>query len=125
MTSRRSTRSRGGAAAPPSPDVPDDADEPTGRGATDVPTTCWLCARPLGRRVEWHHPKPKSRGGRLTVPVHPICHRTIHACFTNAELDRMSADETPLSADPKMGAFLTWISGKPPDFHAPTRGGRR
>ncbi len=40
---------------------------------------CWLCARPLGRRVERHHPIPKSRKGRETVPVHPICHRVITA----------------------------------------------
>jgi hypothetical protein len=52
---------------------------------------CALCERPLGRRIEWHHPVPKSRGGREMVPLHPICHRTIHAC------------------------------DKPPDFHAPTR----
>ena len=49
---------------------------------------CWLCERPLGERVEWHHPVPKSRGGRMTVAVHPICHRTIHATLSNAQLAR-------------------------------------
>ena len=49
---------------------------------------CWLCGRPLGARIEWHHPVPKSRGGRETVAVHPLCHRTIHATFTNAQLAR-------------------------------------
>ena len=39
-------------------------------------------------RVEWHHAVPKSRGGRETVPVHPICHRAIHAALTNKELER-------------------------------------
>jgi len=85
---------------------------------------CWLCGRPIGRRIEWHHPKPKSRGGRNVVPVHPICHRTIHACFSNAELARMTADGTSLSSDPKIERFLDWIAKKPPDFHAPTRSGR-
>uniref|UniRef100_UPI001952D452 HNH endonuclease n=1 Tax=Klebsiella variicola TaxID=244366 RepID=UPI001952D452 len=49
--------------------------------AADAPpaTACALCARPLGRRSEWHHVLPKSEGGRETVPLHPICHRTIHA----------------------------------------------
>ena len=52
------------------------------------PSACALCGRPLGARVEWHHLVPKSEGGRITAPVHPICHRTIHATLTNAELAR-------------------------------------
>jgi hypothetical protein len=81
---------------------------------------CWLCTRPLGRKVERHHPHPKSRGGRETVPVHPICHRTIHARFTNAELAR-TPDPDSLRADPEVARFLAWIANKPPDFHARTR----
>lgn len=86
--------------------------------------SCWLCARPLGRRVEWHHPRPKSRGGRETVALHPICHRTIHAHFTNGELARMSPDPAPLIAHPAIARFLAWIADKPPDFHAPTHHAR-
>ncbi len=82
---------------------------------------CWLCLRPIARRVEWHHPKPKSRGGRATVPVHPICHRAIHATFSNAQLARMSDMGEALDAHPDIRRFLAWIAGKPPDFHAPTR----
>ena len=82
---------------------------------------CWLCGRPLGRKIEWHHPRPKSRGGRETAPVHPICHRTIHAFFSNAELARMADDGTALSEQPAMARFLAWIATKPPDFRAPTR----
>jgi hypothetical protein len=89
-----------------------------------APPDCWLCGRPLGRRVEKHHPQPKSRGGQLTVGVHPICHRTIHTLFSNVELARMQADGTPLASDPRMQRFLGWIAGKPPDFHAPTRRSR-
>lgn len=91
------------------------------RQEDDDAATCWLCGRPLGRRVEWHHPQPKSRGGRITVPVHPICHRQIHVCFSNADLARMAADGTALSTSSDMQTFLKWIVGKPPDFHAPTR----
>jgi hypothetical protein len=82
---------------------------------------CWLCHRPLGHRTEWHHARPKSRGGRDTVAVHPICHRTIHAHFSNAELARMAPDPDVLRATPEIARFLLWIANKPPDFHAPTR----
>lgn len=89
-----------------------------------VPLTCALCARPLGVKVEWHHPVPKSEGGRETVPVHPICHRTIHATLSNVELARGYADFAVLRAQPEIARFLRWIAGKPADFHAPTRAAR-
>ncbi|WP_244631287.1 hypothetical protein [Aureimonas sp. ME7] len=88
------------------------------------PSECWLCRRPLGTRVEWHHPLPKSRGGRETVPVHPICHRAIHASFTNTDLERHAEAGLSLASHPDLGPFLRWIAGKPPDFHAPTRRAR-
>jgi hypothetical protein len=81
--------------------------------------TCWLCARPLGRRVEWHHPVPRSRGGRAVVPLHPICHRAIHANFSNVELAR-AGDAGMLRAHPPVAKFLAWIADKPADFHART-----
>ena len=86
---------------------------------------CWLCDRPLGARIEWHHPVPKSRGGRETVAVHPLCHRTIHATFTNAQLARDFAGPADLRAAPAIATFLRWIEGKPADFHMPTRGAPR
>lgn len=89
-----------------------------------APPSCALCERPLGVKVEWHHPVPKSEGGRETVPVHPICHRTIHATFSNAELARDYADFVLVRGHPEMARFLRWIAGKPADFHAPTRVGR-
>lgn len=82
---------------------------------------CWLCERPLGTRVEWHHPVPKSKKGRVTVPVHPICHRTIHANFTNAELARIGDRVEDIRAYPSVAKFLAWIARKPPDFHTKTR----
>jgi hypothetical protein len=82
---------------------------------------CWLCTRPLGRRVEWHHPVPKSRGGREKRPIHPICHRTLHARFSNGELHRIGDSLSVLRADEEIARFLAWIEAKDPDFHAPTR----
>jgi hypothetical protein len=79
---------------------------------------CWLCARPLGSRIEHHHPVPRSRGGRETVAVHPICHRTLHRSFSNKELERL--DLAALRTAPEIARFIEWIANKEPDFHAPT-----
>jgi len=89
---------------------------------TENAEKCWLCERPLGSRIEWHHPVPKSRGGRAKVAMHPICHRTVHAQFSNSELARMGPDLATLRNNPDIAKFLRWIAGKAPDFHAPTRG---
>lgn len=83
--------------------------------------TCALCDRPLGRKIEWHHVLPKSEGGRDTVPLHPICHRTIHASASNAELARLYPTLDALKEREDIRRFVAWIADKPPDFHAPTR----
>lgn len=61
----------------------------------------------------------------MTVPVHPICHRAIHAEFSNARLARIGGDRAVLIADGALAGFLDWIAGKDPDFHAPTRAPKR
>ncbi len=85
---------------------------------------CWLCERPLGRRVQQHHPVPKSKKGRETVPVHPICHKTVYKVFTNAELARFGDDRARLIENEELAKFLRWIADKPPDFNAPVRRSR-
>lgn len=101
------------------------ADGEARAAAAAAPAACWLCERPLGVKVEWHHPRPKSRGGRDTVPVHPICHRTIHAEASNAELALLGDDRATLTARPGIARFLAWIADKPADFRAPVRRAQR
>jgi len=55
------------------------------------------------------------------VPIHPICHRTLHKTFSNAELSAFGDAVASIRADPRIGRFLAWIANKEPDFHAPTR----
>ena len=71
--------------------------------------------------MQQHHTVPKARKGRETVPVHPICHRAIHANFTNAALARIGRDRSALLENATLAKFVAWVSDKPPDFHAPTR----
>jgi hypothetical protein len=86
---------------------------------------CWLCGRPTGTTIVWHHPVPKSRGGRDTVPMHPVCQNMLIANFTNSELQRHGMDVDGLLADPAVRKFVDWIAKKDPDFTAPqTKKGR-
>lgn len=79
---------------------------------------CWLCGRPTGQTVVWHHPVPKSRGGREVVPMHPICQQTLIANFSNSELQHHGMDVEGLLANPAVRKFVAWVAGKAPDFTA-------
>ena len=81
---------------------------------------CWLCGRPTGETIIWHHPVPKSRGGRDVVPMHPICQQTLIANFTNSELQRHGMDTEGLLANPAVRKFVDWVANKDPDFTAST-----
>ena len=85
----------------------------------EVPAVpCWLCGRPTGKNIVWHHPVPKSRGGRDVVPMHPICQNTIITTFTNSELQRFGMDVQGLLDNPSVRNFVDWVANKDPDFNA-------
>jgi hypothetical protein len=81
---------------------------------------CWLCGRVCGKTIVWHHPVPKSRGGRDVVPMHPICQHTLITNFTNSELQRHGMDVESLLAYPAVRKFVDWVANKDPDFTATT-----
>lgn len=85
---------------------------------------CWLCGRDLGATVDRFHPIPKSRGGRDTVPVHPICRETIDANFSASELVRHAQGGIPLTDNETVARFVKWVANKPADFHSATKAGR-
>ncbi|WP_221795181.1 hypothetical protein [Aquisediminimonas sediminicola] len=86
--------------------------------APAVAVPCWLCGRPTGQIIVWHHPIPKSRGGRDVVPMHPICQQTLITNFTNSELQRYGMDVEGLLANPVIRKFVDWVAKKDPDFTA-------
>ena len=108
--SRAPRRPRRGTGGPPDPQPP--APDPA----------CPLCGRPVppSQRDE-HHWIPKSRGGDDTAVLHRICHRQIHARFTETELARHYASAEALQSDPDIARFVAWVRTKPPSFHERTR----
>lgn len=90
---------------------------------------CPLCLRPIppGVPQSLHHLVPKSKGGARgpAIRLHHLCHKEIHARFTEAELARAFASITAIRADPRMTRFLHWIARRPPAFTSRVPGPRR
>ena len=95
-------------------------EDPQAAEEQEVPQAvpCWLCGRPTGTTIVWHHPVPKSRGGRDVVPMHPVCQQTLTTNFTNSELQRAGMDVDSLLANPTIRKFVDWVAKKDPDFTA-------
>lgn len=90
-----------------------------------VQPVCPLCERPIPPdQQDAHHLVPRSQGGRDTVLLHRMCHRQLHALFTEAELARELHSIERLRAHPAMARFLRWVATRPPGFIERVRGSR-
>lgn len=82
---------------------------------------CPLCGRPLGTtNVDRHHLVPKSLKGKEQFPVHKICHRKIHATFSEKELLRSYHTWAALQSHADIQSFIGWVARKPPEFYTRT-----
>ncbi|MEW2914424.1 HNH endonuclease [Leisingera sp. JC11] len=90
---------------------------------------CPLCGRPIpdGVPQSLHHLIPKLKGGKggLTVLLHDICHREIHATLTEAELAREYSTPEALKTHPRLAKFIAWVRKRPPEFRSRVPGKRR
>jgi hypothetical protein len=59
-----------------------------------------------------------------TVWLHRVCHRQVHALFTETELARSYSTAEALRAHPTMARFQVWVDDKPPEFNPPIRRSR-
>lgn len=77
-----------------------------------------------GPSVDRHHFVPRAEGGRIAVPLHRVCHRMIHALWTERELAAGYSTPEVIREHPAMRRFIRWIAGKPAEFWVPTAGPR-
>ncbi|MEJ5081398.1 HNH endonuclease [Ochrobactrum sp. MYb379] len=81
------------------------------------PVICALCERSIpAEQIEDHHLIPKSKGGKIKVPLHRICHSHIHAAFTDAQLAKKFSTIAAILEDPTIQKFVVWVKTKSPGF---------
>ena len=97
--------------------------EPLGYVKPPGPALCPLCGRLLepGASVDEHHLVPSSQGGKAKALIHRICHRKIHATFSERELATDYSTWLALQAHPEIADFVRWVANKPPTFYANSR----
>jgi 5-methylcytosine-specific restriction endonuclease McrA len=78
---------------------------------------CPLCRRDLDETSEKHHLVPKSRGGKATERLHKICHRKVHATFSEKELEKQYSNVEALLSHEDIQKFVEWVKDKPPSFY--------
>ena len=86
---------------------------------------CPLCDRPLGARIDKHHLKPKTFGGKETILIHKMCHNKIHSVFGERELYTYYHTVERLLKNEHIQTFVTWISKKDPEFYEKTKDTQR
>lgn len=86
-------------------------------GEPTSPEICPLCGREIPKdQQDKHHLVPRLKGGKATELMHRICHRQIHALFTEAELAKSYSTVDALLAHPDIQKFVQWVQTKPPGF---------
>ena len=70
---------------------------------------CPLCRRPNYHPTD-HHLVPKSKGGKVTETLCRDCHRSIHAFFSNRELETTYFTVEALMAHEEFARTVRWIS---------------
>lgn len=87
---------------------------------------CPLCTRPIpSEQADEHHLVPRLKGGRHTTTLHRICHRQVHALFTEAELAERYNSAESLLEHSQMRKFVAWVRTKPPGFCESVKESRR
>jgi hypothetical protein len=85
------------------------------------PIVCPICDRAIPQsQKDAHHLIPKSKGGKSTEYLHRICHRQIHALFSETELARKLNTAESLKEHPYMQKFISWVKTKPDSFYQRT-----
>ena len=90
---------------------------------------CPLCLRPVppGVPQSLHHLIPKLKGGKggPVVLLHHLCHKEVHARFSETELARRFNTVEALRQSERLQPLLEWVAKRPPEFLSRVPGGTR
>ena len=84
-----------------------------------MPDNCPICKRELGTiNIDEHHLVPKTFKGKEKFPIHKICHRKLHATFTEREMKNKYHTWESMLDNEDIQSFVKWVSKKPSDYYS-------
>ncbi|MCA9070422.1 MAG: HNH endonuclease [Planctomycetaceae bacterium] len=92
----------------------------------DAERLCPICQHEYARsELTKHHLVPKSRKGKITVPLCRPCHRQIHALYTEKELEENFGTLESLLEAELLQPWIRWIRKRKPTAHIKTKTSKR
>lgn len=88
--------------------------------ANGPPLACPICER-ANYHPSDHHMVPRSRGGKVTETICQDCHKAIHACFTNKELEESFHTVETLLTNEFFAKMISFISKQDPGGKVTTK----
>lgn len=82
---------------------------------------CPICNRELPDNYEEHHLIPKTFKGKELIKIHPVCHRKLHATFSEREMQKYYNTIERLLEHEDIKTFVEWVKNKPIDFYIKTK----
>lgn len=81
---------------------------------------CPICNREMvkGKSLDEHHLIPKTFGGKEKFLLHRICHRKLHATFTEREMFKYYHTWERILENEEICKFVKWVSKKGPEYYS-------
>lgn len=79
---------------------------------------CPLCGRVMiAKSADEHHLIPVAFKGKETITLHRICHRKLHSCITEREMQHHYHTIERLLEHEEVQKFVKWVKDKEPGFY--------
>lgn len=83
---------------------------------------CPLCNRSIpDSQLDKDHLIPKTFKGKELVELHRVCHRKIHATFSERELLNYYHTISKILEHNDIQSFVKWVQNKPDDFYSSSK----
>lgn len=86
----------------------------------EIAYNCPICGRGVPETTD-HHLIPKSRGGKILITICLDCHRSIHAFFSNKELEDTYHTVPALMSHEGFRKHIKWLSKQDPNRRYKTK----
>lgn len=81
---------------------------------------CPICDRDMipGKSLDDHHLIPRTFKGKEKITLHMICHKKLHSCITEREMQHYYHTVERLLEHEEIQKFVKWVKKKDPEYYS-------